>query len=664
MHKPLGWCGLLVSGFLMVGLVKATPGPLPIDALAARPEVSQVALSPDGRYLSMIRSVKGRGGVVVLDRVNPDANASVVLVEPTGFRLRWCRFASDSRLLCSLLGITNDRGLVYSVTRLVAVDVNGANLLVLLQNSTMVQGQYLDRVLQWNTGIPDTVLIEADEGFDAHGAHRDVVDVIGDVGTHSEPAVFELNVRTGRLKIRQAARAPIRQWVTDNTGAVRLGFGISGTAETYYARLAGESEWKRIERWESFSRDHEFSPLAFLPNQPNQVYALAAHGAHEALWRYDLTGKSDPELVFSSTSYDIAHYQFARDGRLEGVGIEGERPAFYPVSAEIDDMLQIINKMLPDTYNTIGASSENQQVFVIESRSDKALPRFRVLDLSTKRIMPVNSMPAELPSEAMSAMQPIQYPARDGTMIPGYLSVPPGREKKNLPLIVMPHGGPIARDVWGYFFLTQFLTSRGYAVLQMNFRGSDGYGPDWFFAAHQDWGGLTYDDVTDATKWAIAEGIADPSRVCMVGWSFGGYLAFVGAQRNPDLYRCAVSIAGIGDLAMLYDDGYHWVDAKIMQRQIGTDREKLRKDSPREHAADFKVPVLFFQGDMDTQVASHQGDAMDKALTKAGKTHRYVKLPGADHSLSKESDRAQMLRELDVFLTHYNPAASGTEPRL
>jgi dipeptidyl aminopeptidase/acylaminoacyl peptidase len=261
-------------------------------------------------------------------------------------------------------------------------------------------------------------------------------------------------------------------------------------------------------------------------------------------------------------------------------------------------------------------------------------------------------------------MQPIQYPARDGTMIPGYLSVPPGREKKNLPLIVMPHGGPIARDVWGYFFLTQFLTSRGYAVLQMNFRGSDGYGPDWFFAAHQDWGGLTYDDVTDATKWAIAEGIADPSRVCMVGWSFGGYLAFVGAQRNPDLYRCAVSIAGIGDLAMLYDDGYHWVDAKIMQRQIGTDREKLRKDSPREHAADFKVPVLFFQGDMDTQVASHQGDAMDKALTKAGKTHRYVKLPGADHSLSKESDRAQMLRELDVFLTHYNPAASGTEPRL
>jgi dienelactone hydrolase len=643
----------------MVGIANAAAGPLPVDALAARPEVAQVALSPDGRFLSMIRSVKGRGAVIVIDRLHAEVKPAVVMGEPADFRLRWCKFASNNRLVCSLFGLTNDRGLVYGVTRLVAVDADGANLLVLLQNSDMVQGQFLDRVLQWNTGVPDTVLIEADEGFDAHGTHGGMVGVIGNVGTHAEPAVFELNVRTGRLKIRQPARSPIRHWITDNAGAVRLGFGIAGTAETYYARLAGESELKRIERWEAFSRDKEFSPLAFLPTQPNQVYASAAYGTHEALWRYDLTGKSDPETVFSSTRYDIAHYQFARDGSLEGVGIEGERPVFYAVSTAIDDALKVVNKLLPDTYNVIVASSDNERVHVIESRSDKALPAFRVLDLDSKRLTTLNSMPAELPADAMSAMVPIQYPARDGTMIPGYLSVPPGAQKKDLPLIVMPHGGPIARDTWGYFFLTQFLTSRGYAVLQMNFRGSDGYGPDWFFAAHQDWGGLTYDDVTDAAKWAIAEGVADPSRVCIVGWSFGGYLAFVGAQRNPDLYRCAVSIAGIGDLAMLYDDGNHWVDAKIMQRQIGTDREKLRKDSPREHAADFQVPVLFFQGDMDAQVAAHQGDAMDKALTKAGKTHRYVKLPGADHSLSKEADRAQMLRELDAFLTRYNPAASG-----
>jgi len=629
--------------------------PLSIDALASRPAVSQVGISPDGRYLSLIKTSKGKAGVVIIDRLHPDVAARVVMSEPPNFLFRWCKFATNERLLCGLSGLDRERGVVFGVTRLVAVDATGENLLVLLQNSSMVQGQFLDRVLQWHTGLPDVVLIEADEGFDARGDHGAEVGVIGDVGTHAQPAVFELNIRTGRLKMRQPSHLPIRTWLTDNTGAVRLGFGVSGTSETYYARLEGESELKRIERWEAFSRDREFTPIAFSATQPNEVYASAAHGDHEALWRYDLSGKTEPELVFSSTRFDISNYQFAQDGSLEGVAIEGEKPVFYPVDARTADMQAVINKLLPDTYNTIAGSSENHRVYVIESRSDKALPAFRVLDLDTKRLTNLNPTPTELPTTAMSSMQPIQYPARDGTSIPGYLSVPPGKEPKHLPLIVMPHGGPIARDDWGYFFLTQFLTSRGYAVLQMNFRGSSGYGPDWFFAAHQDWGGLTYEDVTDATKWAIAQGIADPEKVCIVGWSFGGYEAFLGAQRNPELYRCAVSIAGIGDLAMLYDDGYHWIDSKIIQRQIGTDREKLRRDSPREHAADFQVPVLFFQGDMDAQVQSHQGDAMDKALTKAGKVHRYVRLPGADHSLHKEADRALMLREVEAFLAKYAP---------
>ena len=582
-----------------------------------------------------------------------------MLSEPKDFHLRWCHFATNTRLLCSLGGITEDRGVVYGVTRLVAVDVNGANMLVLLQDSPMVQGQYLDRVLQWHTGIADTVLIEADEGFDAHSSHGGMVGVIGNVGTHGEPAVFELNVRTGHLKMRQAARSPIRHWLTDHTGAVRLGYSVSGTVEAYYARLAGESDMKRIERWEAFSRDKTFTPLAFSATDPNEVYASAAHGSHEALWRYDLAGRHDPELVFASPRHDVADYKFDRDGSLLGVTVEGEKPAFYPVASDLDHVLEAANRLMPDVFNTVEAVDESHHVWVIRSRSDKTLPLFHVLDLDTKKLTAVNSMPAELPASSMSAMKPIQYPARDGTQIPGYLSLPPGASPKGLPLVVMPHGGPIARDEWGYFFLTQFLTSRGYAVLQMNFRGSGGYGDDWFQAAHQDWGGLTYDDVTDGAHWAISQGLADPARVCIVGWSFGGYLAFAGAQRNPDLYRCAASIAGIGDLGMLYDDGYHWMDAKIMQRQIGNDREKLKRDSPREHASDFKVPVLFFQGDMDTQVASRQGDAMDKALTKAGKPHRYVKLPGADHSLSREGDRATMLRELETFLAQHLAAPAG-----
>ncbi len=259
-------------------------------------------------------------------------------------------------------------------------------------------------------------------------------------------------------------------------------------------------------------------------------------------------------------------------------------------------------------------------------------------------------------------MQPVHYPARDGTEIPGYLTLPRDSPKTHLPLIVMPHGGPISRDTWRYFFLREFLVSRGYAVLQMNFRGSSGYGDDWFFAAHQDWGGLTYDDVVDGARWAIQKEIADPKRVCIVGWSFGGYLALVGAQRNPDLFQCSVSIAGLSDLDLLIDEGYHWLDHAVVKKQIGTNSTKLNRDSPRKHAKEFQVPVLMIHGNRDAQAPYEQSTVMDSALTSAGKQHRLVTLPGADHQLSNESDRVTMFREVEQFLAKYLGPTGTTLP--
>jgi dipeptidyl aminopeptidase/acylaminoacyl peptidase len=259
-------------------------------------------------------------------------------------------------------------------------------------------------------------------------------------------------------------------------------------------------------------------------------------------------------------------------------------------------------------------------------------------------------------------MTAIRYPARDGTEIPGYLSLPRGAPTKNLPLIVMPHGGPIARDTWGWFFLRQFLTSRGYAVLQMNFRGSGGYSDDWFFSAHQDWGGLTYDDVVDGTRWAIGQGIADPSRVCIVGWSFGGYLALVGAQRNSDLFRCSISIAGVSDLGMLIDEHYYYGSFKIVERQIGTDRDKLRRDSPRLHPADFKSPVLLIHGSLDANVPPEHSKEMDAALAAARKPHRLVMIAEADHSMTGEGFRTTLLREVETFLHQNLSTPNPTQP--
>ena len=301
--------------------------------------------------------------------------------------------------------------------------------------------------------------------------------------------------------------------------------------------------------------------------------------------------------------------------------------------------------------------------YVILSESDLDESRFMVFDANTQK---VSRLPPPYPNrdKAMLApMRSISYPARDDTRIPGYLSTPRGASNSHLPLIVMPHGGPIARDTWGYYFLRQFLLSRGYAVLQMNFRGSDGYGGDWFFAAHQDWGGLTYDDVVDGARWAIQTGISDPDKVCIVGWSFGGYIALLGAQRNPELFHCAVDIAGVSDLGLLIDEGYNWLNgASTIKKQIGVDPAKLKRDSPHLHAADFKVPLLMLHGQMDAQVPFEQSEVMDNALKHAHVAHRFVVVPGADHSFSDVKDRATLLKETEDFLHEHLPAAAPSAP--
>jgi dipeptidyl aminopeptidase/acylaminoacyl peptidase len=217
----------------------------------------------------------------------------------------------------------------------------------------------------------------------------------------------------------------------------------------------------------------------------------------------------------------------------------------------------------------------------------------------------------------------------------------------------MPHGGPISRDGWRFSFLRAFLVSRGYAVLQMNFRGSSGYGWEWYSAAHQDWGGLTYSDIHDGTRWAIDQGIADPKRVAIVGWSFGGYAALLGAVRNSDVYRCAVSIAGVSDLPMLLNDERHSSGILFQKKQIGTDWGKLREDSPLRHVEKIKAPILLVHGTRDYIVEVGHSEKMAQLLDRKGKAHKSVILEGGTHDLDRQADRVALLTELDAFLSRY-----------
>jgi dienelactone hydrolase len=626
-----------------------------IEDFASRPLIEDVSISPDGRYLALIQTHDGKGLVVVVDRRgSPEHPPLGVLAEPDQFQMSWCHWATNTRLLCGLRGMVKER-MVYGITRLVAIDADGKNMRVLIQGSGEARGQFQDRIVNWNPGPPDTVLIEADEGLSASQLASGV-QVFGNVGTHGLPAVFELNVVTGGLNLHQHARDPIRHWITDKRGQVRLGWGLSGTTISYWANLDGETNWRRLTKFEIFSRENHFEPVAISAEDPNWAYAIGPSEGRNAIWLIDLKDREDPRLVFSHPVVDVSGPVLGRDGRLIGARYDNGYPLMFYTDDTMDTVMRGFQALRSGQFNTLHGMTRDERVLVIRSVSDVDAPRFIVLDRDSHAVSNVGAAYPGRDPAALAPMGAISYPARDGTRIPAYLSTPRGAKNTHLPLVVLPHGGPIARDTWGYFFLREFLVSRGYAVLQMNFRGSSGYGDDWFFAAHQDWGGLTYDDVVDGARWAVQQGIADPARVCIVGWSFGGYVALVGAQRNPELFHCAVDIAGVSDLGLLIDEGHRWLNGDSIKKQLGTDPEKLKRDSPRLHAADFKVPLLILHGKMDAQVPFEQSEVMDEALKRARIPHRFIVVPDADHQFSGVNDRATLLRETDAFLREYLPA--------
>jgi dipeptidyl aminopeptidase/acylaminoacyl peptidase len=648
----------------------AIAAPIAVEAFAARDAISDAAISPDGRYLALVSTIQERRAVTVRDLKQAPSEARMVLADVPGkFDISWCRWATGARLLCSYRGIqsliANETQLV--ATRLVAVDPDGRNQLVLVQNSDAAGGrsaQFEDRIIDWHPGKANTVLIEADESLLGSREQNITKGGGGDIylkggiarsaktSTRGYPAIFELNVVNGNLELLQHSYPPIRHFLTDFHGAPRVASGFQTDSKTieYFVRAPNSNGWHHLLKYEAFAKGELRTPIAIDAQDPMRAYAIGDSGGRNALWSVDLNDVAPPKLVYANDSVDVEGAEFLKDGALIGVAYDTDRPHMYYIDARLQPIMQQLDTALSETTNRIVDCTADLSLCIVRSSGDVQPGVWMLLDTSTQRLTALGRSNPALDPEQLAHMQPISYPARDGTMIPGYLTKPPDAPAGVLPLIVMPHGGPIARDRWNYFFLQQFLVSRGYAVLQMNFRGSGGYGSGWSEAAHQDWGGLTYDDIIDGVHWAIKSGLADPARISIVGWGFGGYSALLGAVRDSDLFRCAVSIGGISDLGLLLQQERHYYSSEIAREQIGTQQAKLEADSPRRHAADIKVPVLMFHGDLDTRVAVDQSKAMAATLKAANKPFRYVEIKGADERINDPHDRALMLRGIEEFL--------------
>ncbi|MFM2289994.1 MAG: hypothetical protein RL684_3137 [Pseudomonadota bacterium] len=642
---------LAAAGVAMSAQAAALP---PIELLAARPAVIDASLSPDGHFIALVRAQAGKAALVLYDR---RARTNQVLMgEPDAFRLQYCHWVSNQRIVCAYISFDNRGDHAFVRTRLVGIDIDGKNMRPLAQGSGAVRGEVLTNIVAWHTNQPETILFQADQGVGQEAEDTGAV-TFGAQGTYAVPAVFELDTRNDRVRLRQPGRAPILRWVADSEGEVRLGRGFEGTQYSYYARLAGEKDWRRLARVEAYAKQDGFEPVAIKKSDPNKAYATTYTNGRQAVWLVDLADKADPELLYSHELVDVRAPLFDRQHDLIGFRYDTDLPHLYYTDADYAGASAAIEAALPGRFVQVYDRSDDGQTFMAIAESDRSAASYYIYDLPTHKIISLGLPYPGIEPDSLAPMKPISFAARDGKVIPAYITLPAGAVAGKLPLVVMPHGGPEARDSWGYDFLRHYLSTRGYAVLQVNFRGSDGYGWDWLMAAHQDWGGLSYDDVVDGVRWAIQQGIADPAHVGIVGWSFGGYIAEVGAQRDPGLFKCSVSVAGVSDLSRQVDSWYWSVAYRMVQAQIGTDKAKLQRDSPLQHAEDFKVPILLVHGDDDTQVDYEQSRLLDKALSRAGKPHRFVTIKGGDHSLlHAESDRVTLLHELDDFMGRNCPA--------
>jgi dipeptidyl aminopeptidase/acylaminoacyl peptidase len=255
----------------------------------------------------------------------------------------------------------------------------------------------------------------------------------------------------------------------------------------------------------------------------------------------------------------------------------------------------------------------------------------------------------ELEGRTLASVKSVTISAPDGTSIPAYLTLPPGKDEKNLPTVILPHGGPSARDYWGFDWLSQFLAARGYAVLQPEYRGSAGFGDSWLNEnGFKNWR-TSIGDITASAKWLAAQGIADPKRTAILGWSYGGYAALQSAVTEPNLYKAVVAVAPVTDLAMLKQDAHDFTDRNLVQQEIG-DGPHIVEGSPLRHASDIRAPVLLAHGDLDSNVRITQSLKMEAALKGAGRSVKLLTFKGLDHQLDDSDARAQMLLSIGEFL--------------
>ena len=625
----------------------------PAAAFGVRESVQSIAMSPDGSTLVYAQPAPGQGAVLFAVDIASSAVRPVMRADGVRQRLGGCNFVSNLRLVCGIWGITDYEGVLVPVSRLAALDTNGGNIRVLGERDSPDQEYirtYSGSVIDWLPGAENSVLMM--QSFIPSGSTGTRM------GRREEGlGVVRVDTSQARSSTVEQPRADAVDFITDGRGQVRImatrgvrgGSGLQASVTTYHYRPAGSSEWQVLGTLDMRTREG-ILPLAVDPDL-NAAYIFADHQGRTALFRVKLDGTLHRELVASHDQVDIdGLLRIGRRNRVVGATFATDRRQVIYFDPQLRQIAEQLRRALPNLpLIEFIDSSEDEQRLLVWAGSDADPGRYYILDRATRNMNELMLARPELEDVPLAPVRPMTYRAADGTQVPGYLTLPPGREGRNLPAIVMPHGGPSARDEWGFDWLAQYFANRGYAVLQPNFRGSAGYGEGWFrHNGFVSWR-TAVGDVNDAARWLVGQGIADPEKLAIVGWSYGGYAALQANVLEPGLFRAVVAVAPVTDLETARNEWQGFSNAANVRDFFGSGPH-IRAGSPAQNAAAIRAPVLMFHGDRDRNVGIRQSQLMDTRLRDAGRRSELVVYPGLDHQIDDSAARADMLRRSDAFL--------------
>lgn len=648
-----GLCGLALT----TAWAEQAPAPkIPVADFARSPDISSAKLSPDGKFMGYLFTHDGKTEVSFLDLATGKARYYNPGRSVIGTNLQMADF----------VWVSNGRVAVQTT----AWGQGYAGLAAV--NRTADGWLGLTGAPRWESIKTSSDVLQAYEIIYASGQDPKRVLLLDRNTSSGEqllyPDVLAMNTLTGSYQQLVKNPGKVIHWLADWEGEVRFGLSWEGKSSRLTYRETPAAPWQNLP---NLGAEGAFVGL----DRTGQTIQVAQAGqmGRWAIFPYDLKKKQIGEAIFEHADYDIIppdyrpHYAgvslaaavYSPKARvLLGVRYVTEGPRQYWFDPAMGNLQQQIDTLHPGLTNRIVSMDQDENRLLVLSWSDREPGFYTLVDLASQKVSLIGRRMPWIKPEQMAEMFPITCPARDGLLLHGYLTLPPGGVRKNLPLVMLVHGGPWVRDVWGFDPLVQFLANRGHAVLQINYRGSTGYGLDFSAKGNGQIGGAIQDDITDAVRWAIRQGIADARRVAIMGASYGGYSTLFALAKTPELYRCGIDIAGVTDWPELrknrdkdeYKVSYVYWEKRVGNMQDEKIIRQLTEASPVNFAAQIKAPLLIVHGAEDNVVPIAQAKKLVALLKEQGRKPATLYFGELGHSLPQNKQGEEFLTKLEAFL--------------